>query len=81
MNKNLTNTTRQNIYKELRKTLTPSQAYYFLAWLDKRGVRHENKKINPIAKALLSLKKRVVPSKKGKGSYNRKKEKNIAKQI
>ena len=39
------------------------------------------KKINPIATALLTLKKRVVPSKKGKGSYNRKKEKNIAKQI
>jgi hypothetical protein len=44
MSKNLTNTTRQNIYKELRKSLTPSQAYYFLAWLDKKGVRHENKK-------------------------------------
>ena len=27
------------------------------------------------------LRKQVVPSKKGKGSYNRKKEKNIAKQI
>jgi hypothetical protein len=44
MNKNLTNKTRQNIYKELRKSLTSSQAYYFLAWLDKKGVRHENKK-------------------------------------
>jgi len=29
------------------------------------------KKINPIAKALLSIRKQVVPSKKGKGSYNR----------
>ena len=46
-----------------------------------KGVYMKIKKINPIAKALLSLKKRVVPSKKGKGSYNRKKEKNIAKQI
>ncbi len=39
------------------------------------------KKVNPIAKALLSIRKQVVPSKKGKGSYNRKKEKNIAKQV
>ena len=35
------------------------------------------KKINPIAKALLSLKKRVVPSKKGKGSYNRKRRRTL----
>tara|TARA_R100001129_G_C5206371_1_gene215382 strand:- start:540 stop:683 length:144 start_codon:yes stop_codon:yes gene_type:complete len=39
------------------------------------------KRVNPIAKALLSIRKQVVPSKKGKGSYNRKKEKNIAKQV
>ena len=39
------------------------------------------KKINPIAKALLSIRKQVVPSKKGKGSYNRKKENTIAKQV
>ena len=38
-------------------------------------------RVNPIAKALLSIRKQVVPSKKGKGSYNRKKEKNIAKQV
>ena len=37
------------------------------------------KKINPIAKALMFIKKQVVPSKKGKGSYNRKKEKSNAK--
>ena len=39
------------------------------------------KRVNPIAKALVSIRKQVVPSKKGKGSYNRKKEKNIAKQV
>ena len=35
------------------------------------------KKINPIARAFAYLRKRtqVVPPKKGKGSYNRKKEK------
>ena len=33
------------------------------------------KQVNPIAKALLSIRKQVVPSKKGKGSYNRGKEK------
>ena len=37
------------------------------------------KKINPIAKALMFIKKQVVPNKKGKGSYNRKKEKRNAK--
>ena len=34
------------------------------------------KRINPIARALFtlnSLKKKIVPNKKGKGSYNRKK--------
>ncbi len=46
-----------------------------------KGVYMKIKNINPIAKALLSIRKQVVPSKKGKGSYNRKKEKNIAKQI
>lgn len=44
MNKNLTTKTRKNIYKELRKSLTPSQAYYFLEWLDKKGSRNDNKK-------------------------------------
>ena len=39
------------------------------------------KRVNPIAKALLSIRKQVVPSKKGKGSYNRKKENTIAKQV
>ena len=33
------------------------------------------KRVNPIAKALLSIRKQVVPSKKGKGSYNREKYK------
>ena len=36
------------------------------------------KKINPIAKALLFIKKQVVSNKKGKGAYNRKKEKSYA---
>ena len=42
------------------------------------GSRFVNiKKINPIARAFAYLRKRtqVVPPKKGKGSYNRKKEK------
>ena len=37
------------------------------------------KKINPIAKALMFIKNQVVPNKKVKGSYNRKKEKSNAK--
>tara|TARA_R100000030_G_C3148218_1_gene97577 strand:+ start:94 stop:258 length:165 start_codon:yes stop_codon:yes gene_type:complete len=41
--------------------------------------RMKIKKINPIAKALMFIKKQVVPNKKGKGSYNRKKEKSNAK--
>ena len=36
------------------------------------------KKINPIAKALMFIKKQVVPNKKGKGAYNRNKEKSYA---
>ena len=42
------------------------------------GLRFVNiKKINPIARAFAYLRKRtqVVPPKKGKGSYNRKREK------
>ena len=39
------------------------------------------KQVNPIAKALLSIRKQVVPSKKGKGSYNRKKEKDRANKV
>ena len=40
------------------------------------------KKVNPIAKALVQLKKytKVVPHKKGKGSYDRAKEKRKAKE-
>ncbi len=37
------------------------------------------KVINPIAKSLKGFRKQIVLAKKGKGSYNRKKEKNIAK--
>jgi len=37
------------------------------------------KVINPIAKTLKSFRKQIVLAKKGKGSYNRKKEKNNAK--
>ena len=44
-----------------------------------KGVYMKIKKINPIAKALMFIKKQVVPNKKGKGSYNRKKEKSNAK--
>tara|TARA_R100001369_G_scaffold34199_1_gene59259 strand:+ start:52 stop:192 length:141 start_codon:yes stop_codon:yes gene_type:complete len=37
------------------------------------------KVINPIAITLKGIRKQIVSPKKGKGTYNRKKEKNIAK--
>jgi stalled ribosome alternative rescue factor ArfA len=37
------------------------------------------KVINPIANTLKGYRKQIVSPKKGKGTYNRKKEKNIAK--
>ena len=37
------------------------------------------KVINPIAKSLRGFRKQIVQAKKGKGSYNRKKEKHNAK--
>jgi|TARA_R100001443_G_C3360386_1_gene178925 stalled ribosome alternative rescue factor ArfA len=41
-----------------------------------------NNIVNPIAKALLNSRRRqqIVPSKKGKGSYNRAKEKKYVKE-